>query len=685
MKNKNTIFNPNVNGFNEILNSEYYVDKTELILHLNELINTSQKYVCITRPRRFGKTIAVNMITKYYQYLEKETTIFNDKKISKHDDWDKYLNKFNIIKLTMNDYFEDRSVEEGIKELKSKIVNEVKNSIKQIKFKKKNFFTDLFQEIYNNTERQIVFIIDEWDYILRNKKNEIDSHKKYLEFLNTLLKDKDYVALAYITGIFPIKKNENQSSLNNFDELSMILPGWMSEYIGFTNSEVEELCTKQKEIIQRKTNKKRKLDDFKNNTSKKRKINNDEINNKEMNGNYKRLIYNIDEKECKKNKKNKKDKKTQKDKNKIIEKDEKDKNNEKDEKDKKSKKNKKDKKTQKDKNKIIEKDEKDKNNKNNKKDKKDKKTQKDKNKIIEKDEKDKNNKNNINFKNLKIWYNGYKLKNDLLNEYYEIYSPYSIINALRFNKVMDYWCYSGTFYSLSKYIEMNFFGLKEDIILLRDGIKIKINISSYQNDMKTFIFKDDVFTMLVHLGYLAYDADTNQVYIPNKEIMNVFKTVTSGPMWNTIAKKIDQSRKLLKAIWEFNEKEVENLIEEYHNKTDNKTYNSEDALKFSILLAFYAAEEYYNEYLELDSGKGYIDIAYVPINVYSEHPALIIELKYEKNVDKAMNQIKKRKYYERIKRYKDNMLLIGINYNKEIHNENENYKYHSCKIERFKG
>jgi len=212
-------------------------------------------------------------------------------------------------------------------------------------------------------------------------------------------------------------------------------------------------------------------------------------------------------------------------------------------------------------------------NKKSKKDKKDKKTQKDKNKIIEKDEKNKNNKNDVNFKNLKIWYNGYKFKDDFLNEYYEIYSPYSysIIKALRFNKIMDYWCYSGTFYSLSKYIEMNFFGLKEDIILLRNGIKIKINISSYQNDMKTFIFKDDVFTMLVHLGYLAYDADTKQVYIPNKEIMNVFKTVTSGPMWSTIAK-----------------------------------------------------------------------------------------------------------------RYKDNMILVSINYNKEINNENENYKYHSCKIERFK-
>jgi len=72
-----------------------------------------------------------------------------------------------------------------------------------------------------------------------------------------------------------------------------------------------------------------------------------------------------------------------------------------------------------------------------------------------------------------------------------------------------------------------------------------------------------------------------------------------------------------------------------------KIYNSEDTLKFSILLAFYVAEEYYNEYLELDSVKGFIDIAYVLINIYSEHQALIIELKYEKNVDTTTNQIKK--------------------------------------------
>jgi len=147
---------------------------------------------------------------------------------------------------------------------------------------------------------------------------------------------------------------------------------------------------------------------------------------------------------------------------------------------------------------------------------------------------------------------------------------------------MNYWCYLGSFYFLSKYIEMNLFGLKEDIILLTDGIKIKINISSYHNDMKTFIFKDDVFIMPVHLGYLEYDADTKQVYIPNKEIQNVFKIITRGPMWNSIAKRIDESRQLLKAIWECNEKEVEYLIEEYYNRTDNKTYNSKDALKFNI-------------------------------------------------------------------------------------------------------
>jgi len=106
-------------------------------------------------------------------------------------------------------------------------------------------------------------------------------------------------------------------------------------------------------------------------------------------------------------------------------------------------------------------------------------------------------------------------------------------------------------------------------------------------------------------------------------------------------KKIDESRQFLKVIWECNEKEVKNLIEEYHNRVDNKIYNSENALKFSILLAFYATEEYYNEYFELDSGKGFIDITYIPINIYFEHLALIIELKYEKNVDIAMNQIKR--------------------------------------------
>jgi len=449
-----------------------------LIFHLNKLIHTSNKYICITRPRRFGKTVAVNMITKYYQYLENQTTIFNDKKISKYVNWDKYLNKFNIIKLTMNNYFEDRSIEEGIKELKRKIIREVKNSIKQIELKENYFFTDLFQQIYGYTGLQIIFVIDEWDYIIRSKKEETNSHKIYLEFLNTLLKDKDYVALAYITGILPVKKSENQTSLNYFDELSMISPGWTSEYIGFTNVEVEALCTKQKTIIhhERKQKQKQKeiendyikslnnninkrqiLNGSTNNSSKKLKINTNGIRNKDVDIINNKLIYEVKEIKDKKNKKDKKDEKNEKNEN------------------------------------------------------------------IENKGKDEFE---VNFENLKLWYNGFKLKNDYFNEYYKIYSPYSIVNALKHNKINNYWCLSETFHSVLKLIDLNFFGLKEDIILLRDGVKIKINISSYQNDMRTFIYKDDIFTMLVHLGYLAYDTDTKLVYIPNKEIQNVFKTIT---------------------------------------------------------------------------------------------------------------------------------------------------------------
>lgn len=215
-----------------------------------------------------------------------------------------------------------------------------------------------------------------------------------------------------------------------------------------------------------------------------------------------------------------------------------------------------------------------------------------------------------------------------------------------------------------------------------DGRRIKINKNTYQNDMNIFRGKDDVLIMLVHLGYLAYDEDTDQVYIPNKEIENELIKITNEPLWNTIAKKVERFQQLLRAIWQSDEEKDKNLIEEYYVMTDKKSYSSENTLKYSILQAFYAAEEYYNECLELDSGSGYVDIAYIPINAYSKHPALLIKLKCDKDVDTTIEQLMTKKYYEKIKQYKDNMMFIEINYSQDVNNENGNYRYHSCKIKK---
>jgi len=220
----NHIFNPGDENFRMVLNSKYYVDKTDLIYYLNKIINTDNRFISVSRPRRFGKTVTTNMLTAYYSYSEKKTTIFNDRYIgiiydelnqteeqnkigiskmnNKHY---KYLNEFNVIKLIMNEYFANCSIEEGIKIMMNSIIDEIKSSIKDINFSNVNDIIDIFEVFYNKTDRKIVFIIDEWDYILRHFKDETSTYI-YLEFLNKFLKDEKYIALAYITGILPLKK-----------------------------------------------------------------------------------------------------------------------------------------------------------------------------------------------------------------------------------------------------------------------------------------------------------------------------------------------------------------------------------------------------------------------------------------------------------------------------------------------
>lgn len=200
--------------------------------------------------------------------------------------------------------------------------------------------------------------------------------------------------------------------------------------------------------------------------------------------------------------------------------------------------------------------------------------------------------------------------------------------------------------------------------------------------MTTFNSKDDILSLLIHLGYLGFDDNTNEVYIPNEEVMDVFKVSTQNKEWDGYFKAFEKSEELLKYTLVCDENKVADLLEEFHNKASNKTYNDETALSYAIQYAYYAAQRYYTTILELDSGKGYADIVYLPSPKYPDKPALLVELKYDKNAKTALTQIKEREYPERLEHYKGNILLIGINYTKEINSNKPDFKRHSCIIEK---
>ncbi|MBR3069300.1 MAG: AAA family ATPase, partial [Lachnospiraceae bacterium] len=161
-----------------------------------------------------------------------------------------------------------------------------------------------------------------------------------------------------------------------------------------------------------------------------------------------------------------------------------------------------------------------------------------------------------------------------------------------------------------------------------DGGRLAIDTSTYQNDMTTLTGRDDVLSLLVHLGYLGFDDERSEVFIPNREILDEFKTSMKGKEWTGTFRSFEASRRLLEATWNGDEAKVAELIEDAHNQAGNKTYNDEAALSYGIQLAYYAAGKYYTTILELDTGKGYADVVYLPSPRYPEKPALLVELKY---------------------------------------------------------
>ena len=224
------------------------------------------------------------------------------------------------------------------------------------------------------------------------------------------------------------------------------------------------------------------------------------------------------------------------------------------------------------------------------------------------------------------------------------------------------------------YIQMNMDGLKDAVIEMLGGESVRVNTGTFMNDMTTFATRDDVLTLLVHLGYLTYDSDAEKVSIPNREVAQEYVNAVSTMDWHEVARSIEASRKLLEALWKMDEAAVAKGVEQAHKEISVLQYNNENALSCTINLAFYFAREYYTIVRELPTGKGFADIVMIPRKLHIDKPAVVIELKWDKSVSGAIEQIKRNEYIDVLRDYKGNLLLAGINYSKKT-------KKHTCMIE----
>jgi len=290
--------------------------------------------------------------------------------------------------------------------------------------------------------------------------------------------------------------------------------------------------------------------------------------------------------------------------------------------------------------------------------------------------------NNINMEELEKWYDGYHIGDET-----SMYNPYSVMKVVNRGRFKSYWSATGAYESVSDYISRNYEGLKDDIINMLSGGRCEVNTTTFENDPARVKSKDDVLTILIHLGYLSYDWNTDECYIPNKEVAMEMENAVKDCNWNNLNKVLDASKRLLRDTLDMNEEAVAHGIELTHDAdTSILSYNDENSLACVLSIAYYYAKNDYIIHRELASGKGFADLVLIPRrNVDS--PALVLELKYNKDADAAIDQIKRKNYPAKVAEYMDSassptageILLVGINYDKD----GAEGKKHNCKIERY--
>ena len=520
-----TFINIGNDGFQSSRNSEY-VDKSGLIAVVNSTLFTNQRFSCVTRCRRFGKSMAAQMLCAYYDHSCDSRSLFADLEIANDPSFEKHLNKYAVLYLDMTAFVSRFHDDDIVSKIDTALKADVLKTYPNVETEKEDDLMGCLIHIMEATGEQFVFIIDEWDAICREFKPGTHAMDRYVNWLRRMFKEVNanrVFAGVYMTGILPIKKYKTESALNNFIEYSMVDPGDMGCFFGFTRNEVEALADK----------------------------------------------YGAD------------------------------------------------------------------------------------------------------FDELEKWYDGYQI-----GPQPSMFNPNSVMQAIRKRRCKSYWASTGAFDAVAYYIQMNFEGLKDNIIRMLAGGRCKVSTSGFQNDMSIVRTRDDALTVLIHLGYLAYDWNKDECYIPNKEVSDEMENAVKVTDWRPVINALQQSEQLLQSTLDGDSEAVAQGIDIAHDEqTSILSYNNENSLACVLNLAYYYARNDYIIHRELQSGKGFADLVFIP-RKHVDQPAMVVELKYDKDADTAINQIKRKQYPQKLAQYTDNILLVGITYDKKA-------KTHMCVIEKW--
>ncbi|MBO4698668.1 AAA family ATPase [bacterium] len=276
----------------------------------------------------------------------------------------------------------------------------------------------------------------------------------------------------------------------------------------------------------------------------------------------------------------------------------------------------------------------------------------------------------MSFAECENWYDGYKIGE------FDIYNPNSVVKAMMRREYGNYWAKTGSYEAISDYIKLDYDGVKSAVAEMLSGREAAVNVSDFQNRLDEIKTKDHVLTYLIHLGYLNYNKKTGLCRIPNSEIKQewVFALQEAGN-FAKIAEMIKDSEELLELTIDGEADEVAAALDRAHEEVSSiKNYNRESSLQAAIILAYYTARTKYTVIQELPAGRGFADIGFIPKN--PKDPAMIIELKCNQDADTAIKQIKNKNYPKVFENYLDNLLLVGVNYDKTT-------KIHECVIEKY--